>query len=110
MLGTGPERPYTGNAPRSTGSDQNRSRSQVSRPDADKNRGTRMDPSIRERLGLKPPSGPQSRERAERAMAARSLMYIFAVGAVIAAAALISPVAHSVDHLRIGISAGCSAV
>jgi diguanylate cyclase (GGDEF)-like protein len=69
-----------------------------------------MDPSIRERLGLKAPSGPQSRERAERAMAARSLMYIFAVGAVIAAAALISPVAHSVDHLRIGISAGCAAL
>src|SRR5256714_10852200 len=68
-----------------------------------------MDPSIRERLGLKPPSGPQGRERAERAMAARSLMYVFAVGAAIAAAALISPVAHPADETRIAVTAGCAA-
>src|SRR5436305_634672 len=57
---------------------------QVSAGDADKSRGTPMDPSTRERLGLRAPGGPQSRERAERAMAARSLMYIFAVRAVVA--------------------------
>ena len=42
-------------------------------------------------------------------MAARSLMYIFAVGAVIAGAALVSPVAHPVDDLRIAVTAACAA-
>lgn len=68
-----------------------------------------MDPSIRERLGLRAPSGPQGRERAERAMAARSLMYVFAVGAVIAGAALISPVAHPADAARLAVTAACAA-
>lgn len=42
-------------------------------------------------------------------MAARSLMYVFAVGAAIAAAALISPVAHPADETRIAVTAGCAA-
>jgi diguanylate cyclase (GGDEF)-like protein len=69
-----------------------------------------MDPSTRERLGLKSPTGPHSRERAERAVAARSLMYIFAVGAVIAGAALISPLAHPADEARIAITAASAAL
>ncbi len=42
-------------------------------------------------------------------MAARSLMYVFAVGAAIAGAALISPVAHPADATRIAITAVCAA-
>jgi diguanylate cyclase (GGDEF)-like protein len=69
-----------------------------------------MDPSTLERLGLRAPSGPQNRERAERAMAARSLMYVFVVGALVAAAALISPVAAHIDSARIALTGGCAAM
>ncbi|MBV9213314.1 MAG: GGDEF domain-containing protein [Actinobacteria bacterium] len=67
-----------------------------------------MDASIRERLGLKAPSGPQGRDRAERALAARSLMYMFFAGGAIAAAALVSPMSHTVDDARIAVTAGCA--
>jgi diguanylate cyclase (GGDEF)-like protein len=67
-----------------------------------------MDPSPLERLGLRGPSGPQNRERADSAMAARSLMYLFLVGAVVAGAALASPVADHIDSLRIAITGACS--
>lgn len=67
-----------------------------------------MDPSTLERLGLRAPSGPQNRERAERATAARSLMYVFVVGALVAAAALVSPVTAHIDGLRIAITGGCA--
>jgi diguanylate cyclase (GGDEF)-like protein len=43
-------------------------------------------------------------------MAARSLMYLFVVGALVAAAALVSPVADHIDSARIGITGGCSAM
>jgi diguanylate cyclase (GGDEF)-like protein len=69
-----------------------------------------MDPSTLERLGLRAPSGPQTRERAERAMAARSLMYVFLVGALVAAAALASPVTSHIDQTRISLTGGCSAM
>jgi diguanylate cyclase (GGDEF)-like protein len=70
-----------------------------------------MDPSTLERLGLRAPSGPQTRERAERAMAARSLMYVFLVGALVAAAALVSPVISThIDQARISLTGGCSAM
>ena len=67
-----------------------------------------MDPSTLERLGLRAPSGPQNRDRAERAMAARSLMYVFVVGALVAAAALVSPVSSHIDSVRIAITGGCA--
>jgi len=69
-----------------------------------------MDPSTFERLGLRAPSGPQNRERAERATAARTLMYVFLVGALVAAAALVSPVATHIESTRIAITGGCSAM
>jgi diguanylate cyclase (GGDEF)-like protein len=69
-----------------------------------------MNPSTLERLGLRAPSGPQNRERAERGMAARTLMYVFVVGALVAGAALISPVAAHIDTLRIAITGGCAAM
>jgi diguanylate cyclase (GGDEF)-like protein len=69
-----------------------------------------MDPSTLERLGLRAPSGPQNRERAERGMAARTLMYVFVVGALVAGAALISPVATHIDTARLTITGGCSAM
>jgi diguanylate cyclase (GGDEF)-like protein len=69
-----------------------------------------IDPPILERLGLRAPGGPQNRDRAERAMAARSLMYVFLVGAIVAGAALLSPVAAHIDGARIGITGGCSAM
>ena len=69
-----------------------------------------MNPPTFERLGLRAPSGPQNRERAERGMAARTLMYVFVVGALVAGAALISPVATHIDTLRIAITGGCSAM
>jgi diguanylate cyclase (GGDEF)-like protein len=69
-----------------------------------------MYPSTLERLGLRPPSGPQNRERAERATAARTLMYVFVVGALVAGAALISPVATHIDTARLSITGGCSAM
>ena len=69
-----------------------------------------MYPSTLERLGLRAPTGPQNRERAERATAARTLMYVFLVGALVAAAALISPVATHIDALRLSITGGCSAM
>ena len=69
-----------------------------------------MDPSTLERLGLRAASSPQNRERAERAMAARSLMYVFVVGALVAAAALASPVSTHIDSVRIGITGGCAAL
>jgi len=62
-----------------------------------------VDPSIRERLGLRPPARPQGRERA---VAARSLMYLFAVGALVAGAALAAHVSPSVDSARIAATAG----
>ena len=65
-----------------------------------------MDPSIRERLGLRPPPRPQSRELAERAVAARSLMYLFAVGALVAGAALAANLGPAVDQARIAATAG----
>ena len=68
-----------------------------------------MDPSTLERLGLRAPSGPQNRERAERATASRSLMYVFLVGALVAAAALASPVATHIDTARLTLTGGCSA-
>jgi diguanylate cyclase (GGDEF)-like protein len=64
-----------------------------------------MDPSIRERLGLRPSPRPDSRDRAERAVAARSLMYLFAVGAAVAGAALAANVGPAVDQGRIGATA-----
>jgi diguanylate cyclase (GGDEF)-like protein len=69
-----------------------------------------IDPPILERLGLRAPGGPQNRDRAERATAARSLMYVFIVGAIVAGAALLSPVAAHIDGARIGITGGCSAM
>jgi len=69
-----------------------------------------IDPPSLERLGLRPARGPQSRERAERATAARSLMYLFVVGALVAGAALASPVDGPIDTLRIGITGGCAAL
>src|SRR5919202_3813448 len=69
-----------------------------------------MDPSTLERLCVRAPSGPQNRDRAERAMAARSLMYVFVVGALVAAAALVSPVSAHIDSVRIAITGGCAAL
>src|SRR5437588_3960131 len=69
-----------------------------------------MNPSTRERLGLKPPTAPNNRDRAERALATRSLMYIFVVGALIAGAALISPVSHAANEARVAITAASAAV
>jgi diguanylate cyclase (GGDEF)-like protein len=63
-----------------------------------------MDPSIGERLGLRSAARPQSGERAERAMAVRSLMYLFGVGAVVAGAALAAQVSPSVDQARIAVT------
>jgi diguanylate cyclase (GGDEF)-like protein len=68
-----------------------------------------MDPSIRERLGLRQPARPQSGELAERAIAARSLMYLFAVGAIVAGAALAANVSPAVDQARIAMTAGGAA-
>ena len=69
-----------------------------------------MNPSTLERLGLRAPSGPQNRERAERGMAARTLMYVFVVGALVAGAALISPVSPHIDTLRITSTGACAAM
>ena len=69
-----------------------------------------IDPPTLERLGLRPARGPQNRERAERAAAARSLMYLFVVGALVAAAALGSQVGGGIGTARIGITGGCSAL
>ena len=41
-------------------------------------------------------------------MAARSLMYVFLVGALVAGAALVSPVSSHLDTLRIALTGGCS--
>jgi diguanylate cyclase (GGDEF)-like protein len=68
-----------------------------------------MDPSIRERLGLRKPARSHSRERAEAAVAARTLMYLFAVGAVVAAAALAGQVGPAVDSTRIAVTAAGAA-
>src|SRR3712207_9028895 len=62
-----------------------------------------MDPSVLERLGLRPVARPQGRERAERAVAARSLMYLFLVGALVAGAALAADLSPAVDHARIAL-------
>src|SRR5438445_118798 len=67
-----------------------------------------MDPSILERLGMRPQRGPENRERTERAVAARTLMYVFLVGAVVAAGALLSPVSGHLDSLRVASTAGCA--
>src|SRR2546421_432992 len=69
-----------------------------------------MDPSIRERLGLRAPARPLTRARAERVLAARSLMYVFLVGALVAAVALGSPVSDNIDGLRISITGSCAAL
>src|SRR3954447_8254638 len=69
-----------------------------------------MNPSIWERLGLRAPVRPLTRQRAERVLAARSLMYVFFVGALVAAAALASPVAEQIDAARISITGVCAAV
>jgi diguanylate cyclase (GGDEF)-like protein len=66
-----------------------------------------MEPPFRERLGLRPPSVPQTRERADRAMAARTLMYVFLVGSLVAGAAIVSPVAH-LDEVRIALTGGAA--
>lgn len=68
-----------------------------------------MDPSIRERLGLRNTTRSQSGERAERAVAARSLMYLFAVGAVVAGAALAAQLSPTIDQARIAVTAGSAA-
>ncbi|HEX8744625.1 MAG TPA: GGDEF domain-containing protein [Thermoleophilaceae bacterium] len=65
-----------------------------------------MDPSVFERLGLRPSARPQGRERAERAVAARSLMYLFLVGAIVAGAALAAHLSPAVDSARIAVTAG----
>jgi diguanylate cyclase (GGDEF)-like protein len=67
-----------------------------------------MDPSIRERLGLRPSARAQSGDRAERAVAARALMYLFLVGALVAGAALVAPVSGSLDEARIAVTAASS--
>ena len=64
-----------------------------------------MDPSIRERLGLRSSPRPDNRERAERAVAARSLMYLFVVGALVAGAALAANVGPELDQARISATA-----
>ena len=43
-------------------------------------------------------------------MAARSLMYVFLVGAIVAGAALVSPVSTNLDEFRIAITGGCAAM
>ena len=43
-------------------------------------------------------------------MAARSLMYVFLVGALVAGAALASPVGTGLDEARIAITGGCAAM
>ncbi|MEA2308528.1 MAG: hypothetical protein QOI65_814 [Thermoleophilaceae bacterium] len=43
-------------------------------------------------------------------MAARLLMYVFLVGAIVAGAALVSPVADHLDGVRIAMTGGCSAM
>ena len=68
-----------------------------------------MDPSVLERLGLRPAARPQGRDRAERAVAARSLMYLFLVGALVAGAALAGGLSPAVDHVRIAVTA-CGAL
>ena len=68
-----------------------------------------MDPSVFERLGLRPSARPQSRDRAERAVAARSLMYLFLVGAIVSGAALAAQLSPAVDQTRIGVTA-CGAL
>ena len=68
-----------------------------------------MDPSALERLGVRAGARPQGRDRAERAVAARSLMYLFLVGALVAGAALAADLSPAVDHVRIAITA-CGAL
>jgi diguanylate cyclase (GGDEF)-like protein len=65
-----------------------------------------MDPSVLERLGLRTRARAQGSDRAERAVAARSLMYLFLVGAMVAGAALAAELSPSVDHVRIAVTAG----
>ncbi|HEX8074345.1 MAG TPA: GGDEF domain-containing protein [Thermoleophilaceae bacterium] len=43
-------------------------------------------------------------------MAARTLMYVFSIGALVASAALVSPVSSHLDELRIATTAACSAM
>lgn len=64
-----------------------------------------MDPSALERLGLRGRARPQARDRAERAVAARSLMYLFLVGAAVAGAAFAADLGPAVDHTRIAVTA-----
>jgi diguanylate cyclase (GGDEF)-like protein len=68
-----------------------------------------MDPSFFERLGLRPSARPQGRDRAERAVAARSLMYLFLVGAIVAGSALAAQLGPTVDQARIAVTAGGAA-
>jgi diguanylate cyclase (GGDEF)-like protein len=65
-----------------------------------------MDPSLLERLGLRNSARHQGHERAERAVAARSLMYLFLVGALVAGSALGAQLGPAVDTARIGVTAG----
>ena len=68
-----------------------------------------MDPCVRERLGLRRPAHPVGRDRAERGLAARTLMYLFAVGAVVSAAALAAHVSPAIDSARIAVTAAGAA-
>ena len=68
-----------------------------------------MDPSVLERLGMRPSARPHGRDRAERAVAARSLMYLFLVGAIVAGCALAANLSPTVDTARIAITA-CGAL
>lgn len=65
-----------------------------------------MDPSVFERLGLRPSARPHGHERAERAVAARSLMYLFLVGAIVAGSAFGAHLGPAVDSTRIAVTAG----
>jgi diguanylate cyclase (GGDEF)-like protein len=69
-----------------------------------------MDPSVLVRLGLRPSARPQGRDRAERAVAARSLMYLFLVGAIVAGSALAAQLSPTVDQARIAVTAGSAGV
>ena len=68
-----------------------------------------MDPSVLERLGFRSGARPQGRDRAERAVAARSLMYLFLVGAIVAGSAIAAELSPNVDHARIAVTA-CGAL
>jgi diguanylate cyclase (GGDEF)-like protein len=64
-----------------------------------------MDTSVFERLGLRPAARPQGAERAERAVGARALMYLFLVGAIVSGSAFAAQLSPHVDQTRIAITA-----